>query len=119
MTKLRKMASPSRPHKASLPGTEFHAAFNLFADRSLELQIATPATNPVARWVESVQVWMPGSGGDSQDSQEQTDWTARAKGMAPISKFGYFDILTQIALEFLSQTLEYVGNDVLKASQGT
>ncbi|KAM3449702.1 hypothetical protein MY3296_006679 [Beauveria thailandica] len=66
-----------------------------------ELQTAAPATNPVARWVESVQAWMPGSSGDSQDSQEQQpDWTARAK-----------------ALEFLSQTLEHVGNDVLKASQ--
>lgn len=113
------MASPGRPHKASLPGTESHGAYNLYTDRLLELQTAAPSTNPVARWVESVQVWMPGSGGDSQDSQEQTDWTARAKGMAPISKFGDFYILTQIALEFLSQTLEYVRNDVLKASQGT
>ncbi|KAJ6783418.1 hypothetical protein PWT90_02228 [Aphanocladium album] len=65
-----------------------------------EIQTAAPATNPVVRWVESVQPWMPGSGGDNEDSQEQPDWTARAK-----------------ALEFLSQTLEYIGNDVLKASQ--
>ncbi|XWW93570.1 hypothetical protein V2A60_001504 [Cordyceps javanica] len=74
---------------------------NSFAKQAAqELQSAVPATNPVARWVESVQAWMPGTGGDSQDSQEQPDWTARAK-----------------ALEFLSQTLVYVGNDVLKASQ--
>ncbi|KAJ2966306.1 hypothetical protein NQ176_g10211 [Zarea fungicola] len=65
-----------------------------------ELQTAAPTTNPVARWVESVQPWMPGSGGDNEDSREQPDWTARAK-----------------ALEFLSRTLEHVGNDVLKASQ--
>ncbi|ATY62031.1 HEAT repeat containing [Cordyceps militaris] len=82
-----------------------------------ELQTAAPATNPVARWVESVQAWMPGTGGDSQDSQEQPDWTVRAKGVPSIVNFGQEYILTRTALEFLSETLEYVDNDVLKASQ--
>lgn len=113
------MALPSRLHKASLLRIEVYAALKLHADRFPELQTAPPATNPVARWVESVQAWMPGTGGDSHDSQEQPDWTARAKGMTPIRKIGDFYTLTCTALEFLSQTLEYVGNDVLKASQGT
>lgn len=44
---------------------------------------------------------MPGSGGDEAMSDETPDWTGRAK-----------------ALEFLSETLKFVGPDVLKPSQG-
>lgn len=43
---------------------------------------------------------MPNRDGDDE-TQDAPDWTARAK-----------------ALEFLSDTLEYVGKDILKASQG-
>lgn len=47
-----------------------------------EIQGALSNTNPVARWVESVQPWMPGSNGDdlAEDGEENTNWTARAKG---------------------------------------
>ncbi|KAJ3523898.1 hypothetical protein NM208_g12272 [Fusarium decemcellulare] len=63
-----------------------------------EIQTATANTNPVARWVEAVQPWMPGSGNEGED--ETPDWTARAK-----------------ALEFLSRTLDFLSKDVLKPSQ--
>lgn len=43
---------------------------------------------------------MPNREGDDE-TNDAPDWTARAK-----------------ALEFLSDTLEYVGKDILKASQG-
>lgn len=66
-----------------------------------ELQSAAAPTNPVARWVEAVQPWMPGSQGDDEMADgDSPDWTARAK-----------------ALEFLSRTLDYLGTDVLKPSQ--
>lgn len=46
-----------------------------------EISSAPPASNPVARWVESVQPWMPGGDDDEmQNGQDSTDWTARAKG---------------------------------------
>ncbi|KAM0346589.1 hypothetical protein ACHAPU_005301 [Fusarium lateritium] len=63
-----------------------------------EIQTAPANTNPVARWVEAVQPWMPGSGNEAEN--ETPDWTARAK-----------------ALEFLSRTLDFLGKDVLKPSQ--
>ncbi|KAM0436000.1 hypothetical protein ACHAPT_002892 [Fusarium lateritium] len=63
-----------------------------------EIQTASANTNPVARWVEAVQPWMPGSGHEAED--ETPDWTARAK-----------------ALEFLSRTLDFLSKDVLKPSQ--
>ncbi|VUC34904.1 unnamed protein product [Clonostachys rosea] len=66
-----------------------------------ELQNAAAPTNPVARWVEAVQPWMPGSQGDDEMADgDSPDWTARAK-----------------ALEFLSRTLDFLGTDVLKPSQ--
>ncbi|KAG6113463.1 hypothetical protein E4U31_000697 [Claviceps sp. LM219 group G6] len=67
-----------------------------------EIETAPPTTNPVARWVESVQPWMPGSSEDElmQDADSTPDWTARAK-----------------ALEFLSVTLYYLKLDTLKPSQ--
>ena len=47
-----------------------------------ELQTAPANTNPVARWVEAVQPWMPGSNGDEANGDNETpDWTGRAKGM--------------------------------------
>lgn len=66
----------------------------------VELETAQPNTNPVARWVESVQPWMPSRNGDDEESSDLPDWTARAK-----------------ALEFLSRTLDYLKSDVLKPSQ--
>ncbi|KAF5681122.1 DNA repair transcription mms19 [Fusarium heterosporum] len=63
-----------------------------------EIQTAPTNTNPVARWVEAVQPWMPGSGNEAEN--ETPDWTARAK-----------------ALEFLSRTLDFLSKDVLKPSQ--
>lgn len=45
---------------------------------SLELE-STAGSNPVARWVEAVQPWMPGNK-ETEDSQETPDWTSRAKG---------------------------------------
>jgi DNA repair/transcription protein MET18/MMS19 len=47
-----------------------------------ELQSAPASSNPVARWVEAVQPWMPGHSGDGDDAEEATDWTARAKGIS-------------------------------------
>ncbi|KAF5023636.1 hypothetical protein F66182_4305 [Fusarium sp. NRRL 66182] len=63
-----------------------------------EIQTAPANSNPVARWVEAVQPWMPGSGHEAEN--ETPDWTARAK-----------------ALEFLSRTLDFLSKDVLKPSQ--
>ncbi|KAH6890562.1 Dos2-interacting transcription regulator of RNA-Pol-II-domain-containing protein [Thelonectria olida] len=65
-----------------------------------EIQTAPANSNPVARWVESVQPWMPGSGTEAEDGDETPDWTARAK-----------------ALEFLSRTLDFLSKEVLKPSQ--
>ncbi|UNI25090.1 hypothetical protein JDV02_010794 [Purpureocillium takamizusanense] len=75
---------------------------NIIAQRAAtELSSAPPASNPVARWVESVQPWMPGGDDDEmQNGQDSTDWTARAK-----------------ALEFLSETIDFLKPDVLKPSQ--
>ncbi|KAH0495742.1 hypothetical protein TgHK011_009273 [Trichoderma gracile] len=64
-----------------------------------ELEAAPANSNPVARWVEAVQPWMPGNN-ETEDSQETPDWTSRAK-----------------ALEFLSRTLDFVKPDLLKPSQ--
>ncbi|KAF4983290.1 hypothetical protein FZEAL_1275 [Fusarium zealandicum] len=63
-----------------------------------EIQTAPANSNPVARWVEAVQPWMPGSGNETEDATP--DWTARAK-----------------ALEFLSRTLDFLKQDALKPSQ--
>ncbi|KAH8686920.1 Dos2-interacting transcription regulator of RNA-Pol-II-domain-containing protein [Ilyonectria robusta] len=65
-----------------------------------EIQTGAPNLNPVARWVEAVQPWMPGSGTEAEDGDETPDWTARAK-----------------ALEFLSRTLDFLNKDALKPSQ--
>ncbi|KFA50762.1 hypothetical protein S40293_06085 [Stachybotrys chartarum IBT 40293] len=67
-----------------------------------ELQNAPANTNPVARWVEAVQPWMPGHNGeDAMDTTDDTpDWTARAR-----------------ALDFLARTLGYISKDTLKPSQ--
>ncbi|KAL7786768.1 Dos2-interacting transcription regulator of RNA-Pol-II domain-containing protein [Trichoderma ceciliae] len=64
-----------------------------------ELEAAPANSNPIARWVEAVQPWMPGNN-EAEDSQETPDWTSRAK-----------------ALEFLSRTLDFVKPDLLKLSQ--
>ncbi|KAF7564082.1 hypothetical protein G7046_g78 [Stylonectria norvegica] len=64
------------------------------------IQNAPPNTNPIARWVEAVQPWMPGSQGDETEEGDIPDWTARSR-----------------ALEFLSRTLDFLGKDVLKPSQ--
>ncbi|KAI6779714.1 MMS19 nucleotide excision repair protein-like protein [Emericellopsis cladophorae] len=59
-----------------------------------ELQSAPANTNPVARWVEAVQPWMPGSNGDEATGDNETpDWTGRAKVKLLISFFGaMFDV---------------------------
>jgi hypothetical protein len=44
----------------------------------IEIQTAPANTNPLARWVEAVQPWMPGGGNEAEN--ETPDWTARAKG---------------------------------------
>ncbi|KAK0759732.1 hypothetical protein N5P37_007920 [Trichoderma harzianum] len=64
-----------------------------------ELETGPANSNPVARWVEAVQPWMPGNN-ETEDAQETPDWTSRAK-----------------ALEFLSHTLDFVKPDLLKLSQ--
>ncbi|KAF4122938.1 DNA repair/transcription protein MET18/MMS19 [Geosmithia morbida] len=67
-----------------------------------ELQSGSANSNPVARWVEAVQPWMPGASGDEAmtDGDETPDWTGRAK-----------------ALDFLSRTLHYLDDNILKPSQ--
>ncbi|OAA38624.1 Armadillo-type fold protein [Metarhizium rileyi] len=67
-----------------------------------EIETAAPGSNPVARWVESVQPWMPGTSDDDvmRDSDDTPDWTARSK-----------------ALEFLSRTLDHLSPEALKPSQ--
>ncbi|KAL7947306.1 Dos2-interacting transcription regulator of RNA-Pol-II domain-containing protein [Trichoderma barbatum] len=72
---------------------------NLAQKAAKELETAPANSNPVARWVEAVQPWMPGNN-ETEDSQETPDWTSRAK-----------------ALEFLSHTLDFVKPDLLKLSQ--
>ncbi|ODA80414.1 hypothetical protein RJ55_03372 [Drechmeria coniospora] len=69
-------------------------------DDQTKLEISTsPAnTNPIARWVEAVQPWMPGTSDEAM--QDDPDWTGRSK-----------------ALEFLSQTLQFLSPNVLKAAQ--
>lgn len=49
-----------------------------------EIEAAAPNSNPVARWVESVQPWMPGSDDDDvmRDAGDTPDWTARSRGCA-------------------------------------
>lgn len=53
------------------------------SDWCTAIQEAPENTNPVARWVEAVQPWMPG-GRDANDPMQNevdpTDWPARAKG---------------------------------------
>lgn len=46
---------------------------------SVELETGPANSNPVARWVEAVQPWMPGNN-ETEDAQETPDWTSRAKG---------------------------------------
>ncbi|KJZ73055.1 hypothetical protein HIM_07627 [Hirsutella minnesotensis 3608] len=67
-----------------------------------EIESAPTNTNPVARWVEAVQPWMPsGNDDDAMNIDQSTpDWPARAK-----------------ALEFLSRTLSCLSREVLKPSQ--
>ncbi|KAH6604323.1 hypothetical protein Trco_007769 [Trichoderma cornu-damae] len=64
-----------------------------------ELETCPANSNPVARWVEAVQPWMPGAS-ETEGSHEGPDWTSRAK-----------------ALEFLSHTLDFVKPDLLRSSQ--
>ncbi|KID70363.1 hypothetical protein MBR_08867, partial [Metarhizium brunneum ARSEF 3297] len=68
-----------------------------------EIEAAAPNSNPVARWVESVQPWMPDSNDDDvmRDAGDTPDWTARSRA----------------ALEFLSRTLHYLNPEALKPSQ--
>lgn len=56
---------------------------NIFWFNILEIQTAPANTNPVARWVEAVQPWMPGSGNEAEN--ETPDWTARSKGEGCLS----------------------------------
>ncbi|RDA93845.1 hypothetical protein CP533_6391 [Ophiocordyceps camponoti-saundersi (nom. inval.)] len=67
-----------------------------------EIESASPGSNPIARWVEAVQQWMPGSNEDDamRDDGDIPDWTTRAK-----------------ALDFLSRTLLFLDQDLLKPSQ--
>ncbi|PHH76519.1 hypothetical protein CDD80_1490 [Ophiocordyceps camponoti-rufipedis] len=66
-----------------------------------EIESAPAASNPVARWVEAVQPWMPASDDDAmRDDGDVPDWTTRAK-----------------ALEFLSRTLLLLDQTLLKPSQ--
>ncbi|KPM45998.1 hypothetical protein AK830_g519 [Neonectria ditissima] len=65
-----------------------------------EIKTGPANLNPVARWVEAVQPWMPGSATEAEDGDSTPDWTGRAK-----------------ALEFLSRTLDFLNNDTLKPSQ--
>lgn len=64
----------------------------------LELETGPANSNPVARWVEAVQPWMPGNN-ESEDAQETPDWTSRAKGekMIPIL-WSSCAVLTQMGL---------------------
>ncbi|KAG5927975.1 hypothetical protein E4U42_001452 [Claviceps africana] len=60
-----------------------------------EIETAPPNTNPVARWVESVQPWMPGNFEDDvlPDADSTPDWTARAKVDLLVAFFGaMFDV---------------------------
>ncbi|KAG5983425.1 hypothetical protein E4U55_008195 [Claviceps digitariae] len=60
-----------------------------------EIETAPPNTNPVARWVESVQPWMPGNSEDDvmPDADSTPDWTARAKVDLLVAFFGaMFDV---------------------------
>ncbi|POR34522.1 DNA repair/transcription protein mms19 [Tolypocladium paradoxum] len=74
----RKAASDSQ---RTLARHRVHDVTNIYT----EIQTAAANTNPVARWVEAVQPWMPGSNDDEvmQDGQDAPDWTARAKGNGP------------------------------------
>lgn len=66
-----------------------------------EVESAPVSSNPVARWVEAVQPWMPSSDDDAmRDDGDVPDWTTRAK-----------------ALEFLSRTLLLLDQTLLKPSQ--
>ncbi|RDA83433.1 hypothetical protein CP532_4411 [Ophiocordyceps camponoti-leonardi (nom. inval.)] len=66
-----------------------------------EIESASSGSNPIARWVEAVQQWMPGNEDDvMRDDGDIPDWTTRAK-----------------ALDFLSRTLLFLDQDLLKPSQ--
>ncbi|KAG5952741.1 hypothetical protein E4U53_000011 [Claviceps sorghi] len=86
-----------------------------------EIETAPPNTNPVARWVESVQPWMPGNLEDDvmPDVDSTPDWTARAKGthVLAFSMSCEHKLIFELALEFLSVTLYYLRLDTLKPSQ--
>lgn len=72
---------------------EEEAKLNTLAQQSAsELAKAPSTSNPVARWVEAVQPWMPSAGGDDEmgDSFESTNWTARAKGSSFYRSFAAF-----------------------------
>ncbi|PHH62379.1 hypothetical protein CDD81_7175 [Ophiocordyceps australis] len=80
---------------------EDEAKLSKIAQRAAsEIQNASVDSNPVARWVETVQPWMPGENDAVIGDTEATEWTSRAK-----------------ALEFLSRTLEFLSQDTLKPSQ--
>ncbi|PFH61757.1 hypothetical protein XA68_16377 [Ophiocordyceps unilateralis] len=74
---------------------------NIARRAASEIESASLGSNPVARWVEAVQPWMPGSDDDAmRDDGDIPDWTTRAK-----------------ALEFLSRTLLLLDQGLLKPSQ--
>lgn len=80
---------------------------NVFVASELE---STAGSNPVARWVEAVQPWMPGNK-ETEDSQETPDWTSRAKGeeQLPLSYLPPFDTVLISDLFSFGVSLSYVG----------
>lgn len=64
---------------------------------------------------------MPGSGEDEMavDSAETPDWTGRAKGHSSSDHGSARMLISLIALEFLSRTLDFLDPQVLKPSQGS
>lgn len=70
-TKIAQNAARGKPTSCS-------CLYEIQTDLYVEIQNAAANSNPVARWVESVQPWMPGSA-EAEDG-ETPDWTARAKG---------------------------------------
>lgn len=103
---------------------EEEAKFTSLAQQSASELAKGPAnTNPVARWVEAVQPWMPSASGDDEmaDAFESTNWTARAKGSDlywSISVWSHPHYADEpLALEYLSRTLDFVDKDLLKPSQ--
>lgn len=105
---------------------EEEAKLTSLAQQSASELAKTPAnSNPVARWVEAVQPWMPSTNGDDEmaDAFESTNWTARAKGAdahsLPSVSRGGSHVDKSVALDYLSRTLDFLDKDLLKPSQST